>query len=76
MKPIKKPLAALALAVVMMSTLNISPARAEGPFESFLTCAQGCIDKYAQWTWRRSACAADCYLAISGNAVKVVIGMS
>lgn len=75
MKTLKKTFLSLALATLLLPTMLVAPAQAEGPFETYLTCASGCIDKYAPWTLRRSACAADCYLAIGGNAVKALVGL-
>ena len=74
MKPIKKPIASLALAVMLLPTMLVTPVQAEGPVETYLTCASGCIDKYAQWTLRRSACAADCYISFYGNVYKALRG--
>lgn len=44
-----------------------------GPFEDYLDCAEACIDAYDQWTLRRSACAADCYVELLASPVKMVV---
>lgn len=75
MKPIKKIFASLALAVMLLPTILVTPVQAEGPFESYLTCAEGCMKRYSPWTLRLSACAADCYVAIGTNTVKTLVGL-
>jgi hypothetical protein len=76
MKPIKKSIAALALAAMMLPTVLVSNAHAEGPLETYLTCVEGCMKKYDAWTLRLSLCSADCYIAIAGNVVKSVVSAS
>lgn len=75
MKPIKKPIAALALAAMMLptvlSTAAMAQAQTEGPLETYITCVEGCMKKYPAWSLRLSACAADCYIGIAGSLVKV-----
>lgn len=58
--------------VIIPTTTTISPVQA-GPFEDYLDCVESCIDKYDQWTLRRSACAADCYVALIASPVKMIV---
>jgi len=62
---------------LLLSFLIITPnvAIASGPFENYLDCAGVCIDKYDKWTIRRSACAADCYVALVASPIKAVVEM-
>lgn len=58
--------------VIISTTATISPVQA-GPIEDYLDCAESCIEKYDKWTLRRSACAADCYIALLASPVKMVV---
>jgi hypothetical protein len=74
MKPIKKTIASLALAVMLLPTILVTPVQAEGPVEAYLSCAAGCVDNYAPWTLRRAACAVDCYIKFVGDIYKAILG--
>jgi hypothetical protein len=68
MKNLKKTIASLALAAMLLPTLvptSLVAQEAEeekGPFAKFTECAELCVKKYAPWTLKRSVCAADCYI--------------
>lgn len=65
MKPIKKTIAMLALAAMMLPALafgQTEPPADSGPFENLANCGEACIEKYAEWTLRRTLCGADCYV--------------
>jgi hypothetical protein len=68
MKSIKKSIAALALAALMLPILPVTAmaqvAEEKGPFAKYVDCANGCINKFDAWTWGRSFCAADCYIKL------------
>lgn len=75
MKPIKKTLAALALASLMLPGLAVAQTTQtppDGPLEQYANCAEKCVAKYAPWTLRRTLCAADCYLTFIDNMVDII----
>lgn len=64
MKPIKKTLAALALASLILP--GLAQAQTDqtppGPLDNYIDCANKCINTTPQWTWKRTICATDCYV--------------
>ena len=68
MKPIKKTIAALALAAMLLPTMLVTPVQAEvssepGPVENYIGCAKACINSTPSWSWKRTVCATDCYIS-------------
>jgi hypothetical protein len=74
MKSIKKTMAALALASMMLPGIAQAQTQPtpDGPLETYANCIDKCVSKYASWTLRRSICAADCYIGFIGNMVDVI----
>ena len=35
-----------------------------GPFTDYGNCVNVCVDTTSQWSWARTACAADCYVQL------------
>jgi hypothetical protein len=68
MKNLKKTIASLALAAMLLPTIMSSAAIAQetpqGPFGRYGACVSICVDKYDPWTWSRIFCAADCYMQL------------
>jgi hypothetical protein len=79
MKPIKKTIAAFALAAMMLPTVLSNVALAQespeekGPFAKYTECAKGCINNFDKWSWGRTVCAADCYLALLDDLKEIAI---
>jgi hypothetical protein len=44
-----------------------------GPLETYVLCVGNCVDRTPQWSFERSVCAADCYILLLANMVKVFI---
>lgn len=44
-----------------------------GPLIDYMDCTQSCLDTYGNWTWRGSACLADCYLALIGTPLEMIV---
>jgi hypothetical protein len=69
MKNLKKTIASLALAAIMLPTLvptSLVAQEAEeekGPVGRYVECANFCVKNYGPWTWDRTVCAVDCYFA-------------
>ncbi len=78
MKTLKKWVATLALALMIIPILPTSSAQAEGyvpgVVETYMNCVNYCVNNYEPWTLRRSACGFDCYLSFYGNVVGALLG--
>lgn len=78
MNSLKKIFVSGLIALTFLTMVNPSPSYAfgpdqdKGPLETYLDCAQKCIDKYAPWSLRRSLCAADCYMNLWGNVAQTL----
>lgn len=70
MKKFKKFIITGFVTMVMLALYSPTNAIASGPAESYLDCAEGCIEKYGKWTLRRTACATDCYVGLIGDVLK------
>lgn len=70
----KKIISKLFIGLFIISTPLVNSTELQaGPFMDYLDCAQGCIDSYDQWTLRRSACAADCYVELISSPLDMII---
>ncbi len=78
MNSLKKIFVSGLIALTFLTMVNPSPSYAfepdqdKGPLETYLDCAQKCIDKYAPWSLRRIACAADCFGQLIGDAINTI----
>jgi hypothetical protein len=71
-KTMKTILFSLFFMTFSLMSFDVSFAEPDkGPFETYLDCADKCIEKYGRWTLRRTACAADCYLELLTDLVKM-----
>ncbi|KPP99599.1 MAG: hypothetical protein HLUCCA01_06135 [Bacteroidetes bacterium HLUCCA01] len=73
MKYIKSTLIAGALLATFSFTAQAEEAQQLGPLESYIVCAEGCVSRTLPWSWRRTACATDCYLEFIGEVGATVI---
>jgi hypothetical protein len=63
MKSIKKTMAALALASMMLPGIAQAQTQPDpGPIDNYLDCATKCINTTPSWSWKRTVCATDCYI--------------
>jgi hypothetical protein len=79
MKTLKKSIASLALAAMLLPTWMPVSALAQGvqdqngPLMNYADCVVGCVEKYDQWTWGRTICAIDCYIKLIKDLTEVVM---
>lgn len=78
MKNLKKTIASLALAAMLLPTLVptnaiAQAAQEEGPIEAYISCVEKCMDKYSAWSLRLSACSMDCYIGIYSSVIRALI---
>lgn len=72
MKKFKRFIITGFVTMMMLALYSPTNAIASGPAESFLDCVEGCVEKYDKWTLRRTACAADCYVGLISDVLKLL----